>query len=105
MIAAPKNKGGIKLWGSKMKTSDFFDSNVTTQIDESETRGVGACALCDPEFAVETTHRSITQVVFNTLMFPKYILQVGPFVAKGLMFGVEWIHYKFWYVEFENVFL
>ena len=38
-----------------MKTSDFFDSNVTTQIDESETRGVGACALCDPEFDVDTT--------------------------------------------------
>ena len=83
---------------STMKTSNFFDDEHTPILPESESKVIGACAICDPEFDVKTSHRSVAQSLFNVMMSPLTILKVGPFVAKGLMYGIEWSHYKFWYV-------
>ena len=78
-----------------METSDFFKTNKA--IPESESRLIGACALCDPEFAVKTKHSSIAKSVFNVVTSPLTILKLGPTLGKALMWAPEWIHYKFKY--------
>ena len=96
-LKAASNQGGssaISIGKSEIKTSDFFKENAEVPLGSAESKNVGACAICDAEFAVETKHRSLAQGMYNIVSSPKYVVQFGALVGKAILFAVEAGYYR-----------